>query len=277
MDTEVPTVLKGDAGRLRQLITNLVGNAIKFTPKGTVTLHIGKETADEQSVSLRFEVSDSGIGISADKLEHIFEPFTQADSSTTRKFGGTGLGLAICKRLAELMGGSIGVESRLGVGSTFWFTVVLEMLPAGEIAPPEAISAPKPNAAIAATGSGIRLLVAEDDPSTQQLVRLLLGLHGYAVDVVGNGQEALLALQKNDYALVLMDCMMPELNGYEATAVIRDSASPVRQHDIPIIALTGNALKEDRGRCLDAGMDGHLSKPFAMTDLIAKIDLWLKK
>ena len=276
IDSDVATVLKGDAGRLRQLITNIVGNAIKFTPKGTVTLHIRKDQEDENSTTLRFQVSDSGIGIPADKLEHIFEPFTQVDSSTTRKFGGTGLGLAICKRLAELMGGSIGAESTEGEGSTFWFTVVFEKMTERDHGSPQPISAPRLNVEIQATESGTRLLLAEDDPIAQKLVLALLSRYGYDVDVACNGKEALLALQNNDYALVLMDCMMPEMNGYEATAAIRDPASPVRRHDIPVIAFTGNAMKEDRDRCLAAGMNDYLSKPFVLKDLLAKLDVWLK-
>ncbi|GFE58323.1 PocR ligand-binding domain-containing protein [Geobacter sp. AOG1] len=275
IDSDVPTAVKGDAGRLRQIITNIVGNAIKFTPKGTVTLHIRKDQEDANSATLRFQVNDSGIGIPVDKLEHIFEPFTQVDSSTTRKFGGTGLGLAICRRLAELMGGSIGVESTEGEGSTFWFTVVLEKLVQGELVPPKPISAPDPAIKRQAVGSRISLLLAEDDPTTQQLVRALLGRYGYDVDVASNGKKALLALEEADYGLVLMDCMMPEMNGYEATAIIRDPTSPVRRHDIPVIALTGNAMKDDFDRCIAAGMNDHLSKPFALKDLLAKLDAWL--
>ena len=276
IDSDVPTAVKGDAGRLRQIITNIVGNAIKFTPKGTVTLHIRKDQEDANSATLRFQVNDSGIGIPVDKLEHIFEPFTQVDSSTTRKFGGTGLGLAICKRLAELMGGSIGAESTEGEGSTFWFTVVLEKMTESDHGSPQPISAPRLNVEIQATGSGTRLLLAEDDPIAQKLLLVLLSRYGYDVDAACNGKEALLALQNNDYALVLMDCMMPEISGYEATAVIRNPASAVRRHDIPVIALTGNAMKEDQARCIAAGMNDHLPKPLILGDLLLKLDYWLK-
>jgi len=278
IDTEVPISLKGDAGRLRQILTNLIGNAIKFSPKGAVTLNTKKVTEDEQSVTLRFLVRDTGIGIAADKLEHIFEPFTQADSSTTRTYGGTGLGLSICKRLAELMGGSIGVESTEGEGSTFWFTVVMEKQMAGEagqnIFPVSIKHVVSPHPKMPAA-NGIRILLTEDDPTAQAIVPKLLKIYGYLVDVACDGKEALQALETNDYALVLMDIMMPEMNGYEVTAVIRDPSSAVRRHDIPIIALTGNDMKQDHDRCIAAGMDDHLPKPLLLPDLIAMLAKWL--
>ena len=283
IDADVPTELKGDAGRLRQLITNLVGNAIKFTPEGEVSLQIRKETEDQNSVLLRFLVRDSGIGIAADKLEQIFEPFTQSDSSTTRKYGGTGLGLAICKQLTELMGGRIGVESTEGRGSTFWSTIVMEKqaehpltaspLPVEEL---ERLSPDRGTEGESLAADTISILLTEDDPVVQKIIPLLLMKYGYQVDVAGNGREALRMLEKNDYAVVLMDCMMPEMNGYEVTAVIRDPDSDVRRNDIPVIALTGNVMKEDRDRCVAAGMDDHLPKPLILTDLLAKLDKWSK-
>ena len=281
IDAKVPTALAGDAGRLRQIITNLVGNAIKFSTKGPVTLQIRKDKEDDHSVTLRFIISDSGIGIAADKLEHIFDPFTQADSSTTRTHGGTGLGLPICKQLAMLMGGAIGVESVKGEGSTFWFTVVLakqnETTPALAAGGLEKLSS---NAGESGSGSlitnAVRILLAEDDPRAQKIVPRLLKNYGYQVDVACDGKEVLRALEKNDYALVLMDCMMPEMSGYEVTAVIRDPSSAVRSHSIPVIALTGNAMKQDRDACLAAGMNDHLSKPLLLPDLLAMLDTWLK-
>ncbi|MFA7404041.1 MAG: PAS domain S-box protein [Pelobacteraceae bacterium] len=291
IDTDVPKALNGDAGRLRQIITNLVGNAIKFTPKGAVTVHIRNIGEDKSSVNLKFMVRDCGIGITADKLEQIFEPFTQADSSTTRKYGGTGLGLAICKRLAELMEGSIGAESTEGRGSTFWFTVAIKkqamddltygftpLLPCGNQrqipldhpVPPLGSPCAEEESPVA-----IRILLTEDDPTAQRIVPLLLKNYGYQVDVAVNGNESLLALETNDYALVLMDCMMPDMNGYEVTATIRDQASNVRRHDIPVIALTGNAMKQDRERCIAAGMNDHLPKPLLLPDLLAMLEKWL--
>ncbi len=272
IDVSVPTALNGDAGRLRQIVTNLVGNAIKFTPEGSVMLHIQKDNEDEHTVSLRFLVSDSGIGIAVEKLEHIFEPFTQADSSTTRTYGGTGLGLAICKQLVELMGGVIGVESVEGEGATFWFTVVLEK---GEKA--ELDSKPLLEKEVKGeVANPIRILLTDDDPIAQKIVPKLLKIHGYLVDAAGNGKEALQLLETNDYSLVLLDCMMPEMSGYEVTAIIRNFASTVRHHDIPIIALTGNATQQDRDECIAAGMNDHLPKPLILPDLLAMLEKWLK-
>ncbi|MBW4057265.1 MAG: PAS domain S-box protein [Proteobacteria bacterium] len=279
IDSEVPTTLKGDATRLRQILTNLVGNAIKFTHKGTVTLNIEKNNEKEHSVTLRFLVCDTGIGIATNKLEHIFEPFTQADSSTTRKYGGTGLGLAICKKLALLMGGDIGVQSTEGKGSTFWFTAVMEKQKEARAGQRSCLVSEERTASPLAkksTANGIRILLTEDDPRALIIIPKLLKNYGYLVDVTCDGKEALQALENNDYALVLMDCMMPVMNGYEVTAVIRDPDSAVRRHDIPVIALTGNAMKQDRDRCIAAGMDDHLPKPLILVDLLEKLDTWLK-
>lgn len=279
IDPDVPMALKGDAGRLRQIITNLISNAIKFTPKGSVTLQVQKETEEENSVTLRFMIKDTGIGMPTNRLDQIFHPFTQVNNSITRTYGGTGLGLTICRRLAELMGGSIGVESTEGEGSTFWFTAVLDKQikkgmdksSASVFGSQMALHLP-----CKSTGNGIRILLTEDDPRAQKIVQNLLKKYGYQVDVACNGKEALEALKNNDYRLVLMDCMMPVMSGYEVTAVIRDPASSVRRHDIPIIALTGNAMKQDRDKCNDAGMNDHLSKPLVLDDLLVKLDIWLK-
>ncbi len=275
IEAELPKAVNGDTGRLRQIIVNLVGNAIKFTSKGNVTLHCQKDSEDDSSITLRFIISDSGIGIAADKLEQIFAPFTQANGSTTRKYGGSGLGLSICKRLVELMGGSIGVESVEGEGSTFWFTVMLgKEVEATQPHPP-------PNLPLERGGTKsttpTRILLTEDDPVSRKMLPKLLKSHGYLLDVASDGKEALQALEKNDYALVLMDCMMPEMNGYEVTAVIRDPASAVRHHDIPVIALTGNAMKQDRDHCLASGMDDHLPKPLLLPGLLAMLEKWLNK
>jgi len=273
IDPDVPLLLKGDAGRLRQILTNIIGNAIKFTIKGSVSLHICKAAEDEERTTLRFLVRDSGIGIAADKLEKIFEPFTQADSSATRTHGGTGLGLTIARQLAELMGGTVGVESIEGEGATFWFTVVLEKqsvaTPRPEVAPPS-----RDHLSPALTGS-IRLLLAEDEPTNQLVTKLFLSRSGYLVDVANNGREALKLLEENDYALVLMDCMMPVLNGYEATSVIRNPASAVRNHTIPVIALTAQAMQEDQENCLTAGMNDYLTKPIEATKVFAMLEKWI--
>ena len=273
IDADVPLLLQGDAVRLRQILTNLIGNAIKFTEQGFILLHIRKDREDEEHATLRFLVSDSGIGIAADKLEKIFEPFTQVDSSATRQYGGTGLGLAIVRQLAELMGGAVGVESVEGEGTTFWFTVVLAKqanlsLPA----PPPPL---KSEGAKASPSTNARILLVEDDPVNRLMTKLLLSRSGYHIDVASNGSEAIHALEKNDYTMVLMDCMMPVLNGYDATRIIRDPASTVRNHAIPVIALTANAMQEDRDLCLAAGMDDYLVKPIEVAKLFEMLEKWL--
>jgi len=275
---DVPLGLKGDARRLRQILTNLIGNAIKFTSRGSVALTIMKDQEDQDSVTLRFLVRDTGIGIATDKLSVIFDPFTQADGSTTRSYGGTGLGLTVSRQLAESMGGSVGVESAKGIGSTFWFTAVLEKQPAFPLRAEVTQSLPPESQGlknVSFCANGIRLLLAEDDSINQMVIKSILTKFGYLVDVAGNGREALEALEQKDYALVLMDCMMPRMNGYEATAVIRDRGSAVRNHSIPVIALTANAFKEDRDKCRAAGMDDYLSKPLDAGDLYAVLEKWV--
>ena len=277
---DVPRALTGDAGRLRQVISNLVSNAIKFTRSGTVSLQITKESESEQAAVIRFVIKDTGIGIAANKLEHIFEPFTQGDSSTTRIHGGSGLGLTICRKLVGLFGGSIGVESVEGEGATFWFTAVFgKQAEAGM----SKVVTPASSAQLAlhlpshSTIRATRILLAEDDPNARRIVPRLMKSYGYQVDVACDGIETLKALESSDYELVIMDCDMPGLNGYEATAVIRDPSSNVRRHDIPIIALTGNAMKQDRDLCLSKGMNDHLPKPLILEELLTKLDIWLRK
>ena len=275
VDPEVHRLLLGDAVRLRQILTNLIGNAIKFTSSGSVLLHVQRESEDREQTTLRFAVSDTGIGIAPDKQEQIFSPFTQADSTTTRRFGGSGLGLAISKHLAELMKGAIGVESREGEGATFWFTTVLKKQNDTPLLP----SRPQATIAMNAPGAtrNAHLLLVEDDRNSQILIQSFLKLVGHQVDVAENGREALQRLTERAYDLVLMDCMMPELNGYEATTAIRDPGSSVRNHDIPIIALTANAMREDREKCLTAGMDDYLAKPISMEKLAAMLEKWFPR
>ena len=274
IDPDVPLLLKGDAFRLWQIIANLVNNAIKFTDKGFVSLHIRKNAENEQKTTLRFLVHDSGIGIAADKLETIFEPFNQADNSTTRSFGGTGLGLTISRKLVELMGGTLHVESEEGERTTFWFEVVLDKQVIAKAGYPVSGDEKGLSQPISPTGKNIRILMAEDDLANQFGTKSIIEHFGYQVDVANNGREALDLLEENEYALILMDCSMPVMNGYEATVIIRDQASKVRNHAIPIIALTANAQQGDRYKCLDVGMNDYLSKPILIPDLLAKVDKW---
>jgi PAS domain S-box-containing protein len=272
INPDVPLRLTGDLLRLRQIITNLIGNAIKFTTEGTISLHVSKDSEDDQHTTLRFSVSDSGIGIAQDKIGNIFEKFTQADNSTGIKYGGAGLGLSIARHLAELMGGRVGVESIEGQGSTFWFTAVLQKQTKTPDIPVTgtAVQASKTNT------TNIRILLAEDDEANQYAFKRLLSKSSHQVEIAENGWEALKLLEEKEFDLVLMDCRMPVMDGYEATAAIRDQSSKVRNHAIPIIALTANAFREDQRKCLDAGMDDYISKPIDFPVLLAILDKWVK-
>ncbi len=277
IDPDVPLKLRGDSGRVRQVLINLLGNAIKFTARGSVSLNVCKDYEDECHATICFIVDDSGIGIAEDKQEHIFDPFSQADGSTTRKFGGSGLGLAISRQLAELMGGTVTVESVEGEGATFSFTAVLEKQEKGEDILESGFTtalSDRYDMADRVSSSSIRLLLAEDDPTTQFVTKKILVNNGYQVDVASDGGAALKLLENNDYAAVLMDCMMPGVNGFDATKVIRDPSSLVRNHAIAIIALTANAFVEDRDKCLALGMDDYLSKPLQMDKLLAALEKW---
>ncbi|NTV49661.1 MAG: response regulator [Geobacteraceae bacterium] len=416
IDPDVPVYLKGDPGRIRQIITNLAGNAIKFTHEGEVVISASCESEQDNFVKIRFEICDTGIGIPEDRLAAIFNPFTQADGSTTRQYGGTGLGLAICKQLVELMGGEIGVESEDKKGSTFWFTAQFEkqapeisksledstyvdisgtkilvvddnatnrmlmitllsgwgcqyetagdgetalailreaaeqhdpfrvalldqqmpgmdgsqlgrMIKAdpllestlmimvtslgrrGNAAALEKIgfagyltkpvrqnqlkdcialvlgrlagNVPKPGIVTQYTVAesskrGIRILLAEDNVINQKVAQALLNKLGYKADVVANGLEAVRALELINYDLVLMDCLMPEMDGFKATAMVRDAASNVLNHAVPIIAMTANAMMGDREDCIIAGMDDYLAKPVKKEELADVLDKWLK-
>lgn len=414
IEPNVPVLLRGDPGRLRQVLINLISNAIKFTSEGEVAIRVSLERDDDEEVGLRFSVRDTGIGIPEDTLDSIFDAFTQADSSTTRRFGGTGLGLAICARLADLMGGATGVESELGVGSTFWFTAVFgkqsgiaQPLPGAELdirgckilvvddnatnrrvltaalgswgcrfdeADGAKTALEKLNAAategdpyriaildgqmpdmdgvtlgrtikeeaslhdsslVMMTSMGrrgdarqmeeigfsayltkpvklgqlqrclmavlagqtdaekeiqrpiltqhslvseptrkTRILIVEDNAVNQKIALKILEKRGYHADVVGDGREAIEVLEDTPYDLVLMDIQMPEMDGLEATRVIRDPASAVLNHQIPIIAMTAHAREEDREGCLQAGMNDYTSKPIQLEALVEAIEEW---
>ena len=279
----IPRRLRGDSGRLRQVLLNLCGNAVKFTSSGTVSIETRLDRQDGISAVIRFTVEDTGIGIAADRQAEIFSPFTQADGSTTRKYGGTGLGLAISKQLVELLGGQIGVESEAGKGSKFWFAAAFEKTPGDAPADSESHSTAVADHGEEAgrdsrpRGRAGRVLVAEDNITNQQVALAMLKKLGCRADAVANGKEALASLRDIPYDLVLMDCQMPEMNGYEATARIRDPQSGVRNTRIPIVALTAHAMRGDREKCLAAGMDDYLMKPVEVKALKAVLDRWLKR
>ncbi|MEW6380402.1 MAG: CHASE domain-containing protein [bacterium] len=415
IDPHVPTLLRGDPGRLRQILINLAGNAIKFTHQGEIIIRVKLDEEDDRKATLRFEVSDTGIGIARERIEKLFRPFTQADSSVSRQYGGTGLGLSISKRLSEMMGGRIGVVSEEGKGSTFWFTIVLdkqtepkpyreiadlsglrllvvddhpvnrcllvELLRARKCLCEEAVdgysaleklrlaaqegkpfsmaildmqmpgmsgeelgkkikqdSLLRETILIMMTSIGkrgdaarldqigfaayltkpvqqsrffdalslalgrknppcnqkeeslvtkytveennrrkIRILLAEDNITNQKVALAILNKLGYRADAVANGREALKALESIPYDLVLMDCQMPEMDGYEATRIIRHPSSAVLNHHIPIIAMTAQAMTGDRGKCLEAGMDDYISKPVNPQALAKVLKDWGKK
>lgn len=259
--------LRGDVVRVRQIMLNLLSNAIKFTDHGSVTLRCETMHADDRSLNIRVHVVDTGIGIAPDIQQKLFQPFVQADISTTRRFGGTGLGLVICRRIAEAMGGKIGVQSAPGCGSDFWAELPFERL-----------SESATNKTCDETpqdyhGSG-RVLVVEDTPTSQMLVVEILKRIGCHVEAVSNGQEAVDAYKKAAYDLILIDCNMPVMDGFDATRMIRQLEQPGTH--IPIIAMTALALQGDAERCLAAGMDDFISKPFRPHQLRKMVATWLR-
>ncbi|MFP5223564.1 MAG: PAS domain S-box protein [Acidobacteriota bacterium] len=262
VDPEVPDFLEGDQKVLRQILNNLIGNAVKFTPKGQVSVTVEvQEKLGESGVTLRFRVSDTGIGIPADKQGSIFDNFTQADSTTSRKFGGTGLGLAISQNLAGLLGGRIWVESVEGSGSTFMFTAVFDL--AEELKQPEAsVPASTPN-----LPGSLRILLAEDEIVNQRFALELLKLRGHQVEVAWNGHQVLEKLQEGDFDLVLLDIGMPEMDGIETVKAIRGGMSGQAKAGVDVVALTAHTLKEDRETFFAAGMDHFLSKPIDTEEL----------
>jgi len=306
MDNNVPNIVQGDPMRLRQVLQNLVGNAIKFTPSGEVTIAVsynGKTDKNTRNfarrdakarfsissercvVTLRFEIRDTGIGIAVQDQSKLFQKFSQVDMSITRSYGGTGLGLAICQQLVELMGGKIGVSSKIGEGSTFWFAVPfvpkiednsreltqsIEHPSLGQPLPPTMSWEGKTVGEL----SAFKILLVDDAQVNQKVVLRQLQQLGYTADCANNGQEVLEKIAQKNYDVVLMDCQMPILDGYEATKAIRQQEQGTEQHQV-VIGLTANAMKGDREKCLAAGMDDYLSKPVTIADLERVLQPWL--
>ena len=277
-----PLRYAGDVVRIRQMLSNLVSNAIKFTERGEILIE-GREIArDSDSATIEFAVKDSGIGIPLEKQGLLFQPFSQADSSTTRKYGGTGLGLSIVRRLADLMGGSVGVSSTAGQGARFWFTVRLGLLAPGadtrqlsrewaQEIPALAVPASKP-----VDFSKARLLVVEDNPVNRKVIEALLKKQGAMFMSVENGEEAVLAIERGEnFDLILMDCQMPVMDGFAATARIRQWEQAGGHRHLPVVALTAGAFEEDRQHCLEVGMDDFLAKPVKVSELTAALEKWL--
>ncbi|MEN8224317.1 MAG: response regulator [Bacteroidota bacterium] len=270
INSNVPEFLMGDPYRLKQIILNLVNNAVKFTEKGHVHIYIDNTKEDAKGVTLEIKVVDSGIGISDDGKKNLFQLFSQVDTSTTKIHGGTGLGLSIAKRLVTLMDGEIGMESVINRGSTFWFTANLARSDKEEAIADAFDKQIEPADEVF---KELNILLAEDNEINQKIIQYSLTNAGYVVDIAQNGQEAIDKYHAGEYDLVLMDVQMPVLDGFEATAHIRDMETTALNNTtrIPIIALTANAMKGDREKCLAAGMDEYLSKPFTPNDLISII------
>lgn len=273
LNTEIseslPLRVLGDPGRLKQILFNLTSNAIKFTEHGVVTIACYEIYRRHNRTRLRFEVNDTGIGIKKEAMDKMFKSFSQADASTQRKFGGTGLGLSISKNLVERMNGQIGVESQENKGSKFWFEIelALEELMESHLKPMDQL--------IPAQKHSARILIAEDNSVNQLITSTMIDNLGFEVDVVKNGIEALRAIEKEFYDIVLMDCYMPEVDGYEATRRIRQSKKS-KNPKVRIIAMTANAMVGDAEKCLSVGMDDHLAKPISLEDLSARLDYWLE-
>ncbi|MEZ5014234.1 MAG: ATP-binding protein [Chitinophagales bacterium] len=271
---DVPQFVSGDPYRLSQILLNLAGNAIKFTEQGNVTIHAAAEKVQEDTVQIQFRVTDTGIGIAQEKLNVIFDMFTQETSSTTRKFGGTGLGLAICKRLVEMQGGNMQVESIPGKGSVFGFSIQYEVVNKAEVPKEEEHLQALPVNKL----KNVRILLAEDNEFNQMVAvdSIESILPEAKVDVAKNGREAVEMVENGNYDLILMDIQMPEMDGHEATRAIRTHSS-ARVHNIPIIAMTASVIKAEVDKCFESGMNAFVGKPFNMDELLDKMSKVITK
>ena len=267
IDPKLPAVLIGDPTRIRQILANLVSNALKFTEKGHVLVRIKAGAGDSETVDVRMEVEDTGIGIEPHIKEDLFNEFTQADGSTTRKYGGTGLGLAIVKQLVEMMQGEFGVDSIPGQGSTFWFEIPLERSDEQTLQ-----TSMDDDQDLSAELDG-RVLLVEDNPINQMIAQKMLEKIGLESTLAEDGQQALDILETDSFVAVLMDCQMPVMDGFEATRRIRGQD---RLRQLPIIAMTANVMAGDREKCIEAGMNDHIGKPVVETELRKILSRWLK-
>jgi CheY-like chemotaxis protein len=266
-DPAAPRYVKGDMDRVRQVLTNLVGNAVKFTHSGSVEVRVQRELEEDGRNWIKLSVTDTGIGIHPEAGKRLFQPFTQADSATTREYGGTGLGLAISKKLAHLMHGMIGFESEPGKGSSFWVSIPFAL---GDPPAP----APRTMPAAGSTSKG-RVLLVEDNEVNRIVATRLLEKMGYQTEAVRNGRQACEAVRHDRFDVILMDLQMPEMDGFEATRHIRDAGGDSGQ--TPVIALTASAMEGDRERCLSKGMDDYLAKPLDPAVLAQMVDKWVSR
>jgi len=286
VDRRVPTLVLGDALRIKQILTNLLSNAVKFTHKGNVTVSVSVLMEAGKDVTLEFRISDTGIGIPTEVQGRLFQPFTQADGSTTRNYGGTGLGLSISQTLVNLLGGNIGFQSDFGVGSTFWFVIPLQKN-LDVLEEDSGLNNPlrSPVANMEENGreqsssfmkgqTSPRIMVVEDNPVNQKVAVKMLHRLGIEPVLTSNGKEAVALFQRELFDIILMDCQMPEMDGYAATAEIRKLT---HEHNVIIIAMTANALEGDREKCLTAGMDDYLAKPVKTEELKKKLSYWLDR
>lgn len=280
IDTQVPELLRGDAVRLKQILTNLVSNSCKFTEHGEISVVVRMLNQDASGVTVEFSVSDTGIGLTEAEIETLFRPFVQVNSESTRPQGGTGLGLSIVKRLTELMGGEIFVESKKGVGSRFWFVVTLKT---AELSADSAVWKHKqkvdtipPATESAAHKSDKKVLIVEDNAVLQKLISFQLRHLGLTGETASTGLQAVEATKNKDYCLILMDVQMPEMDGFQATLEIRKGESKTGKRT-PIVALTASAMEGDRERCLGAGMDDYLVKPVKLEQFKEVVEKWINR